>query len=283
MESSAAPLQHAACLPGPPGMGGAPMLFLLLAYLMRTVHLAFIGQCHTVGYPGVPADAAFPQVCRQALQSRRPGARISLELEEYQHPQQLGDAVRRALRTRPRVVVIEVIGWLTVKGTNAVDLSRLPSGVRSAVQRVRHFRHISHAVASRMPAQLLHNASQFAGALIGSGVRHTRTTPAEYEQQLDKAIRTVREVPDIDCVIQGPGAPNLTLDSRHFPADIVERYRAVQLMARRVADAHDVLYVDRWDTVASGFFSSDSIRPSAQGHSVWGHLLADHLIAAGLV
>jgi hypothetical protein len=253
--------------------------------LKNTVNIAFVGQCHTVGYPGVPADVAFPQVCRVALQSRRPDAHISLTLEEYQHPQQLAGAVTQVLRTRPRVVVIEVIGWLTVKGTGAVDLARLPRGVRSAAQRVRHFRHISRAVAAKMPksAELINSGLHHAALLVGNGVRHARTTPAEYEQHIDRALTALRAVPGLECVIQGPGAPKLDSDSRHFPADVLERYRAVQQMARRVAEAHGALYVDRWDTVSPGFYSSDSVRPSAEGHSVWGHLLADNLIAAGLV
>lgn len=253
---------------------------------VKNLTLAFVGQCHTVGYPGVPPDAAFPQVCRQALQARRPDAHVTLALEEYQHPQELGRAVTHALRARPRVVVIEVVGWLTVKGTGAVDLTRLPRGVRSAYQRVRHFRQMSNAIAAKLPraAELIHDAATAASTLVAHiGPRHTRTTPSEYEHELGRAVAAVRDVPGVDCVIQGPGAPNLELDSRHFPADLVQRYRTVQQMARRVAETHGALYVDRWDTIAPGFFSADSIRPSAQGHSTWGHLLADKLVEAGLV
>ena len=253
---------------------------------MNDLTLSFVGQCHTVGYPGVPPDAAFPQVCRAALQARRPDAHVTVVLEEYQHPQELDRAVTRALRARPRVVVIEVVGWLAVKGTESIDLTRLPRGVRSAYQRVRYFRQMTNAIAAKLPraAELIHDAATAAGALVAHvGPRHTRTTPSEYEHHLGRAVAAGREVPGVDCVIQGPGAPNLELDSRHFPSDLLERYRAVQQMARRVAETHGVLYVDRWDTIAPGFFSSDSIRPSAQGHSTWGHLLADKLVESGLV
>lgn len=250
------------------------------------MRIAFIGQCHTAGYAGVPPDAAFPQVCRAAVQSRRPGLRVDITLEEYQHPAQLEAAVGAALAQRPRVVVIEVVGWLAVKGTDAVDLSRLPPGIRSAYQRVRHFRSVAHSV-RRLPRSVLHlqdTAYALATSILGkSAPRHLRTSPDEYESSLWRAVGMVREAAGVDCVIQGPGAPNLALDSPRFPSNVLERYREVERLAQRVAEAHGVLYVDRWDTVAPGFFGSGSIRPTAEGHSTWGHLLADRLIAAGLV
>ncbi|HEX2092003.1 MAG TPA: hypothetical protein VHG28_06350 [Longimicrobiaceae bacterium] len=257
---------------------------------MRHLRISFVGQCHTVGYPGVPPDAAFPQVCRAALQSRRPGTEVELLLQEYYHPSQLVGAVAAALRACPRVVVIEVVGWLAVKGRGAVDLSRLPFGVRSAYQRVRHFRHVSAAITARLPGnpEVVHRVKDtlvnWAGvALGGIPLRHARSTVTEYEDHLDRAIAQVGGAPATGCVLQGPGAPNLALDSRRLPSDMLERYRAVEEMARRLAARHGVLYVDRWDTVDTRFFSSGSIRPTAEGHSTWGHLLADRLIEAGLV
>lgn len=234
----------------------------------------------------MPPDAAFPQVCRAAVQSRRPGLRVDITLEEYQHPAQLEAAVGAALAGRPRVVVIEVVGWLAVKGTDAVDLSRLPPGIRSVYQRVRHFRSVAHSV-RRLPRSLLvlqDTAFGVATSILGkSAPRHLRTSPDEYEASLRRAVVTVKDAAGVDCVIQGPGAPNLALDSPKLPSDVLERYREVERLARRVADAHGVLYVDRWDTVAPGFFGSGTIRPTVEGHSTWGHLLADRLIAAGLV
>lgn len=250
------------------------------------MRIAFIGQCHTAGYAGVPPDAAFPQVCRAAVQSRRPGVRVDIALQEYQHPAQLEEAVAATLARRPRVVVIEVVGWLAVKGTDAVDLSRLPPGIRSVYQRVRHFRSVAHSV-RRIPRSILvlqDTAYGVATSILGrSAPRHLRTSAGEYEACLRRAVMTVKNAAGVACVIQGPGAPNLALDSPRLPSDVVERYREVERLARRVADAHGALYVDRWDTVAPGFFGSGSIRPTAEGHSTWGHLLADRLIEAGLV
>ena len=253
--------------------------------------IAFVGQCHTYGYAGVPPDAAFPQVCRAAVESRRPGLLVDVVVEEYQHPAQLERAVAAALRTRPRVVVIEVVGWLAVKGTGAVDLSRLPRSVGSAVQRVQHFRKVSQSVIARFPKALEHvpdQAFRLATSILGSAApRHLRTSVTEYEAGLQRAVATIGgsagDDRPIACVIQGPGAPNLAMSLRMLPAALIARYREVEAMARRVAAQHDILYVDRWDTVSSAFYRPDSIRPTSTAHSTWGHLLADELIAAGLV
>ena len=118
----------------------------------REVTLAFLGQCHTVGYQGVPPEASFPQVCRRVLESQRPGTRVAIVTREYQHPSELPSTVEAALTLRPRVVVIDVIGWLTIRGTESVDLSRLPRGVRSAYQRVRYLRSLAQAALAQIPA-----------------------------------------------------------------------------------------------------------------------------------
>ncbi len=251
--------------------------------------IAFVGQCHTSGYPGVPADATFPQVCRRTLESCRPGARLDVLLEQYQHPAELPNAVANVLRARPRVVVIEVIGWLAIKGRGAVDLSRLPRGLRTVYDRMRHFRHVSHAIASKLHvadavARVQANGYEVARGVLNSVVhRYPRPSVAEYESFVDQATRMIREAEGVHAVIQGPGAPNLDLDSRGLAPDAVEKYRAVDEMARRVASERKALYVDRWDTVSSEFFLEGSIRPRAAGHSVWGNLLARELLAAGLV
>lgn len=257
---------------------------------MMPLRIAFVGQCHTVGYPGVPPDAAFPQVCRSVIQARRPEARVEVVPQEYQHPTDLPDAIAAALRRKPCVVVIEVVGFLTIRGRNSVDLGRLPKGVRSVYQRVRHFRHVSQTLVAKIPkaSGLVYSVQRGAfhalGAVLpGIAPRTTRPTLSEYEEYVGRAIDDVKQHAGVHCVVQGPGAPNLTLDSRHLAADAIERYRGVEQMARRVAENHGALYVDRWDTVASGFFLPGSIRPSAEGHSVWGHLLADQLLRAGVV
>jgi hypothetical protein len=73
------------------------------------------------------------------------------------------------------------------------------------------------------------------------------------------------------------------LDSKKIASDALQRYRAVLAMARRLAAAHNALFVDRWDTVAGNFYLPGSARPTTSGHSVWGHLLADELLRAGVV
>lgn len=245
---------------------------------MSRLLITFVGQCHTVGYAGVPADAAFPQVCREVVQASRPGRRVEVRTHPYYHPAELMAAVEKALRDEPRVVVIEVVGWLAVRGTSSVDLSRLPNSVRTAYDRMRHFRH-AKAVVRHIPraAEPLY---QFLKPLLP---RHPRPSVAEYESSLRQALESVGARDGVQAVVQGPGAPNLDLNSRELPSDALERYRAVHEMSRRVAEERKALYVDRWDTVTRGFYPDGGIRPTARAHSVWGHLLGAELLRAGVV
>jgi hypothetical protein len=252
--------------------------------------IAFLGQCHVSGYKGVPAALAFPQVCRRSLEARRPSSVIDVLVEQYQHPSELPRMMTKVLRARPRLVVVEVVGWLAIKGRGAVDLSRLPGGVGSAYERVRHFRHITTLVGSTLPraagviCRVQTRALDLADGLLGAMIpRYPRPTIEDYEACLDMALARVRQVDGVRSVVQGPGAPNLALDSRGLASDAIERYRAVAAMARRTAAAHGVLYVDRWDSVGPRFFLPGSIRPDIKGHLVWGHLLAEQLLSAGYV
>lgn len=257
---------------------------------MPRTTIVFLGQCQTSGYPGVPPELTFPQVCRRAIEACRPGTRLAIVHEQYYHPAELPGAVGKALARRPRIVVVEVVGWLAIIGRGAVDLSRLPSGVRTAYDRLRHFRHVSQQIVSRIPRgpdlvyRINARGAEMAHRVLQPIIRrHARPTVTEYEGFVDRAIARIGELPGVDAVIQGPGAPNLDLDSPALAPDAVERYRAVEQMARRVAAARKALYMDRWDTVSAGFFLPGSIRPGPEGHASWGHLLARGLMAAGLV
>jgi hypothetical protein len=252
--------------------------------------IVFLGQCQTTGYPEVPPELTFPQVCRRAVEACRPGARLNVFHEQYYHPAQLHGAVDKALARRPRIVVVEVVGWLAIIGRGSVDLSRLPSGVRTVYDRLRHFRHVSQLIVAGIPygPQLVYGINSRGTAMalhiLGPLIRrHPRPTVAEYEEVVDREIARIADHPGVSAVIQGPGAPNLDLDSPGLAPDAVERYLAVERMARRIAAARKALYVDRWNTVAAGFFLPGSIRPGSEGHTVWGHLLARELMAAGLV
>jgi hypothetical protein len=251
--------------------------------------IAFLGQCHASGYRGVPADETFPQVCRRALEARLPERRIELVIEEYHHPSELPNAAERVLRAQPRVVVFEVVGWLAVKSA-AVDLSRLPRGVRSGYDRVRHFRRVTQLIASKVPeaAHVIHrvqvNAQTLASGLLRPLLpRYPRPSVAEYESFVDGAIAQIRAGNGPHVVVQGPGAPNLALEASGIAVDMPQRYKEVEQMARRVAKQRGALYVDRWSTVTPRFFFPGSIRPRADGHTMWGNLLADELLAAGIV
>jgi hypothetical protein len=252
--------------------------------------IAFLGQCHTSGYPGVPRELTFPQVCRRAVQVQRPATLVDVVLEPYEHPFELPRAVANALRARAQVVVIEAVGWLTVKGSGAIDLSRLPKRVRTAYQRVRYLRNASLLMVNKLPraSELIHrvetNALDFAGGVMRTLIpRYPRPTPAQYGEYLRDAVRAIARVPGTTAVIQGPGAPNVELNDRHLPADMIERYRTLSHIARGVAAEEGALFVERWDSVTHEFYLPGSVRPQVQGHSIWGNLLAEQLLAAGLV
>ena len=255
---------------------------------MTRLRIAFLGQCHTVGYHGVPADATFPEVCRSVVQASRPGHRVEIEAQPYYHPAELAEVARTVLRHRPRVVVLEVVGWLAIAGNTPLDLSRLPKGVRTAWQRVRFMRRATRHVQERTPSSaLVHTVRTGVLELASSALRPLmrempRATLPEYELCVADALRLIREG-GATPVVQGPGAARFSVDSKKIPADILERYRAVEQMARRVAQANGALYVDRWDTVSGDFYLPGEFRPTMKGHSVWGHLLADHLLREGIV
>jgi hypothetical protein len=155
---------------------------------------------------------------------------------------------------------------------------------------MRHFRHVSaHLLAKAPKSSALVQGVQRDGYGLAAGLlrpllpRYQRPTIEQYEAFVSDALADLAARPGITAVVQGPGAPNLDLNRRGLPSDSVERYRAVRTMANRVATAHGALFVDRWDTVAGGFFQPGSIRPTQQAHSVWGELLASELLSAGLV
>lgn len=255
---------------------------------MSRLTIGFLGQCHISGYAGVPADAAFPQVCRKVLQSARPAHRVELVLVPCHHPGELFAAVDEVLQQQPRVVVIEVVGWLALAGGSALDLSRLPRSVRSAVQRVRHFRRASREIAARTSDSGVIHRVQTTAVSLATGLlrpllpRLPRFTVPEYEACVDDALKRIKGS-GASTVVQGPGAGDVAATSKVLRTDAVELYRAVYEMARRVAETNGALFVDRWDTVSPRFFLPGTTRPTLAGQSMWGHLLADHLLRAGLI
>lgn len=224
------------------------------------------------------------------LAAARPDVDVTVLLEPYHHPFELARALEAALRRQPRVVVIEVTGWLAVTGTAAVDLSRLPAAVTSVVDRLRHFRHVSQTMIKAVPGGpgLIYHA-QAAGNSLSAGIlrpllrRYPRPSVAEYSATLNGALSTLAAHPEVTAVVQGPGAPNPALDARGLPQDVPDRYRAVNEMARHAADTHRAVYIDRWNTVSSDFYRGGSVRPTAMAHRAWGHLLASQLMVHGIV
>lgn len=224
------------------------------------------------------------------LESARPDVNVTVVLEPYYHPFELERAVETVLRRPPRVVVIEVVGWLAVAGTSAVDLKQLPPTVTSVYDRIRHFRHVSQAVVKSIPhgPELVYRV-QHAATSVSAKVlrpllrRYPRPSVAEYSGALNNALAKLAAQEGIRIVVQGPGAPNPDLQMHGLPQDLVDRYQAVEKMARHAAGAHGAVYVDRWDTVSSLFYKDGSVRPTAVAHRTWGQLLASHLLANEIV
>lgn len=266
----------------------APRHFAAYTAQMSRVTIGFAGQCHISGYEGVSADAAFPQVCRRVLQAARPNFQVELALESYHHPAELHRRVAALLPKRPRAVVLEVVGWIAISGSSSIDLSRLPRGVRSAYERARHLRQASQNIGEKTRGSGLIHIVQSNALAAASGLlrpllpRLPRPTLAEYESSVADALDLIT-AGGAAPVVQGPGAGNFAGISKRLPDDAIRQYVAVNQMARRVAEAKGALYVDRWDTVSAGFFIPGTTRPTTKGQSMWGHLLADHLLRAGIV
>lgn len=258
---------------------------------MPELRIAFVGPCHTTGYPGVGPTETFSAVARRAVEAARPGLDLRVLTEPCYHPADLPRAARRVIRHRAAIAVIEAVGWFAVRGSQAVDLGRLPRGLRSTYDRVRHLRHVSAQVRRHWPvagtlvAAVETTMAAFAGGPMRSLVpRLPRPTLAEYEEQLDAAARELR-TGGTEVVIEGPGLLSDQLADPALPSDADARYRAVNLMARGIAARHHAVFVDRMDATPGTalFYLPGSIRPSLAGHQVWGRLLAEHLIQSGLL
>ncbi|HEX7709124.1 MAG TPA: hypothetical protein VF701_21890 [Thermoanaerobaculia bacterium] len=256
---------------------------------MPNVTIAFLGQCHTTGYDGVPPQSTFLEVARRAIAARRPEVTIDYVIESVPHPADFAGALGTALRSNPSVVVLEIVGWLAVTGARSVDLSRLPPHVRGAYARLRHFRTVARQMVAGFPIvanlvdQVNVTAAQVARSPLGDILpRLPRATIEEYEQLVNEALAPLTERPGISVVIQGPGEMNQSLSWNTSP-DVIERYRQVDAMARRIAEKHAALFIDRWASTTSAFYQPGGVRPSIEGHMIWGHLLADELLDAGLV
>ncbi len=260
---------------------------------MRDMQIAFLGQCHTTGYPGVAPTEIFPQVARRSVQAARPDVAVRIATANYYHPADLAQVARASLGAQPDVLVIEVVGFLAARGHQSADLSRLPAAVRSACDRARHFRILTAKIRHRWPAGagLVARVEAAALALAARPVRAlvprlARPTVADYEACLDRTLDAVRQAGRTRVVLQGPGVFSEDLDPSQMASDSPEIYRRVNAMAREVANRHTALFVDRFDDgliSARTFYEPGSIRPSARGHEAWGQLLAEKLLQAGFV
>lgn len=261
---------------------------------MAQVGIAFVGQCLVHGYPGVPRSATYPEIVRHHLERERPGLRVRVVAEPFYHPAELQRVLERLLRSvQPDLVVIDVAGWLVANGPTAVDLSRLPWGVRSAYDRVRHLRSVSYGLAARWPGgRGLVMGVQASGRAVVDGPlrflvkRYPRPSLEEYERLLEEAVALVTRQPGCELVLQGPSSFNpAETDPACVPESVV-LYRAVNDLARRVAAMHGVTFVDRMSLINSAdgdMFLPGSTRLSDRGHQLTGHAVAETLLRGGLI
>lgn len=261
---------------------------------MSQVGIAFVGQCLVHGYPGVPRRATYPEIVRHHLERERPGLHVQVVAEPFYHPAELRGVLARLLPSvRPDLVVIDVAGWLVANGPTAVDLSRLPWGVRNAYDRVRHLRSVSHGLVSNWPlASGLVMRVQASGRALVDGPlrflvrRYPRPSLEEYERLLDEAVTLVTRQPGCELVLQGPSTFNPAETDPACVPESAALYRAVNDLARRLAAARGVTFIDRMSLIdgANGdVFLPGSTRLSGRGHRLTGHAVAEILLRAGLI
>ena len=261
---------------------------------MSQVRIAFVGQCLVHGYPGVPRSATYPEIVRHHLERERPGLRVRIVAEPFYHPAELRAVVGRLLRSAGSdLIVIDVAGWLAANGPAAVDLSRLPKGLRGAYDRVRHLRAVSYGLISRWPSAAgMVTLVQTGGRALVDGPlqllarRYPKASLEEYERLLEETIALIARQPGCNLVLQGPSAFNTAETNPACAPDSLAIYRAVNELARRLAAAHGVAFIDRMALIGGAdgeMFLPGSIRLSSAGHRVTGHAVAETLLRAGLI
>lgn len=233
----------------------------------------------------MPASATFPQVARRVIEAARPELKVEVRIETVMHPTDLPAAVSRTMIDPPDIAVVEIIGWVAVRGRRSADLTRLPPRLQSAYARAAHLQQMASAVAAEWGAGPIVTVKADAVALAASPLRRlVRRLPRPDLPEYEHLVRdSLARLGGTTVVIQGPGDFNRDLAMRGVTDDALRIYREVDAMARRIAAEHCALFVDRFASVARGFYQPGSIRPGVDGHALWGHMLADELLAAGLV
>lgn len=236
----------------------------------------------------------YPEVARGHLEAERPGLRASLATDEFYHPADLGRHVARAAnRRRPDLVVIDVGAFFLASGPGAIDLSAFPRRIQMAYDRARHLRGASLRLLAAFPLgfQLVRLIETSATALATGALRpvvrrYPRPSVEEYEGLLRSSIRHLTANPEQRVILQGPGGFNHDEPNPQYSPRTPEIYDEVNSMAKRVAAAHSILFVDRI-AVAGGMdpslFLPGSSRFSVAGHRVMGHALAEAILGSGLL
>ncbi len=114
--------------------------------------------------------------------------------------------------------------------------------------------------------------------------RYPRCSLEEYEGFLVEAIGLTTRQPGRTLVLQGPSPFNAAETDPACVPESEALFRSVNELARRLADAHGLTFIDRMSLANShAMFLPGSIRLSTEGHRITGHAVAETLVRAGLI
>ena len=263
---------------------------------MRRVKVVFLGQCFVFGYRGVPREQAYPSVVMSRVSAERPDVSIEAIPKGFYHPCDLPLQIERIMSgSPPDIIVIDAAAnAVAAFGPEPVDVAALPAGLGSVAEGVRHGRAVAKSFTERyrLLGPLVDTVEQAGRRLVDLPFipfvrRRQRPTLLEYEQALEDAISRARANGSRTAlVLQGPSVFNPDESHAAFQPDTVALYRLVNDMVRRVAESHEVSFVDRLDVAGASnpnLFLDGCIRLSPIGHHLFGHALAEHLLRTGLV
>lgn len=255
------------------------------------LRIAFLGQCLVHGYEGVDGRQTFPNILQTRIRADHPGVAPLVNVESFYHPAELPGKVARVLKPPPDVLVIDVAGYFAARDVGAVDLSQLPRGIDTAYERLRHLRSVAKGLLRVYPAAAgLIRRVETTGVAWANGIlrpllrRYPTPTLPDYRQFLDEAVRIARRTERTTVVLQGPGMFNDGEMDRRYAPDTQEIYRQVNAMARHIAEANGLLFVDRMAVTDSlSVCLPGSIRLSEHGHQVMADALFDTLTQGGVL
>ena len=232
----------------------------------------------------------YAAVAARRLEVTRSETRVTIAAGDFYHPSQLAREAERAIG-RADLVVIDAGAFFVASGVDTIDVSRLPRWVAGLNDRVRHLREVHEGLLAAYPRgeRWVKNIETHARALTMSALRplirrYPRPTLDEYERLLAEAVNRIRGA-RLPLVLQGPAGFNADEMDPTYAPDTPAVFDEVNAMARRLAEAARLPFVDR---LAIGrnhgsLFLPATSRHSRVGHEIMGEALADRLLKDALV